>query len=273
MILSSDASAALGLALVQGLFDVLPVGGTGVRILLQRWLEWPPLSHEAEIATRLAIMVAIAACLWRELADVAVGLWNIVRRRRSPKARIAWHLIVACVPPVAAEMAMTRFDYVLPMTSAFLAWCLVAGGVMVWLADRIGMTVRRLEHLGIAGALFVGLLLAASVVPAAGRVALVLLGARLLSFERAAAARLALLLSLPILFGGTAEHVYAMVRAGESWSWLGAAMAGAAALVGAFIGIGMLLSWTAKRSLAPFALLRIAAGGAALILLNIPSLT
>ncbi|MCP6497894.1 undecaprenyl-diphosphatase, partial [Klebsiella pneumoniae] len=75
----------------------------------------------------------------------------------------------------------------------------------LWIADRLGVTVRRVEHLGWTGAMLIGLLQAAALLPGISRTAITIAAARLMGFERRDAARFSLLLAIPLL-GAHAGH-------------------------------------------------------------------
>jgi len=131
-------------------------------------------------------------------------------------------------------------------------------GLLLLLADRLGMTVRRLDHLSPVGAFAIGMLQALALVPGVARVGITITVARLLGYERTDSARLALLLSLPLLTWSAASLVWRLrgVLVVSPDLGIAAAVAAAAALVAAAAMVG----WVRRHSYAPFAVWRLLLG-------------
>jgi undecaprenyl-diphosphatase len=255
------------LALAQGLFDALPIGGAVHRWLLPRLLDWPEPSPAADFAVHLGILIVIAAYVWRDLFNIAIGIWHILRGRRSPRARQVWPLALALVPYLAAGVAVVIYAHgAIVLTPVQIGWSLLGFGLLLGLGDRLGMTVRRIEHLSYANALVIGLLLAVSFIPGAGRTAMVVTAARWLGYERPAAARLSLILSVPVLLAGLAKRGIELSQLSLPLIAPEPLVAGLAAMIGAGLGITVMMSWIRRRSFAPFALYRILAGAGLLLL-------
>jgi undecaprenyl-diphosphatase len=171
------------------------------------------------------------------------------------------------VPYAAAGVAVVVYAHgALVLTPVQIGWSLLGFGFLLWLGDRLGMTVRRIEHLSVGNALVVGLLLAASFVPGAGRTATVVTAARWLGYERPAAARLSLILSVPVLLAGLVRRSFELSQMSLPLIAPEPLIAGVAAMIGAGLGITFLMSWIQRRSFAPFALYRILAGAGLLML-------
>jgi undecaprenyl-diphosphatase len=79
-----------------------------------------------------------------------------------------------------------------------IAVVLAVMGVVIAYADRIGTTTRALEQITWRDALAVGLAQACALVPGVSRSGSTMSAARVLGYDRAAAARFAFLLSMPI---------------------------------------------------------------------------
>jgi len=69
----------------------------------------------------------------------------------------------------------------------------------MFFADRLSLTVKRIEHIGALTSLAVGVAQIAALLPGIGRVPAALIMARLFGMERTAAYHFVLLVSLPIL--------------------------------------------------------------------------
>ena len=86
-------------------------------------------------------------------------------------------------------------------------------GLAMGMADRLCMTVKRVEHLGLIDALILGAAQLLAFLPGIGRLAAGLLAARLLGFERPSAYRFLLLADAAILMaGGGTEGLKGLLR-------------------------------------------------------------
>jgi undecaprenyl-diphosphatase len=79
-----------------------------------------------------------------------------------------------------------------------IAVVLAVMGVVIAYADRIGKTERMLERITWRDALFIGLAQACALIPGVSRSGSTMSAGRVLGYDRAAAARFAFLLSMPI---------------------------------------------------------------------------
>ena len=249
------------LALIQGFFDVLPIGGEAHRLVLPQLLGWPEPGPALQFAVHAAVLLAIAAWVWRDLAAILLGFWHVLRGRRSPRRRLPLLLLLALLPGLAAAIAVGFYgrDWLQP-TPTRISAALLGFGLLLWAGDRLGMTVRRIEHLTVGHALIIGVLLATSLLPGAGRIAVVVTACRWLGYERAHAARLAFILSLPVMLAGLFVRSVPLWQTHETLLGREPALAGLMALAGAFLGITLLTGWIERHSFAPFALYRILAG-------------
>lgn len=248
-------------ALVTGIAEVLPLGAAAHLSLLPAMRGSPDQLAAVAAAADLGIVAGLAACFWRDLAAMAVGLWRLVKGRPDSGTRLLVHLLLGTLPVLLLDWAVAR---VAPhLDGRILTAVATTGfGLLLLGADRLGMTVRRLDHLTWVGALAIGTLQALALVPGVARVGVTVTAARLLGYERTEAARLALLLSMPLLAGSALSLLWRL--RGElvvsSDLSMAAAVAGGAALVAA---LGM-TAWVRRNTFTPFAVWRVLLGMAML---------
>ena len=80
-----------------------------------------------------------------------------------------------------------------------VAWTMIGFAIVLYVADKFGLTVRRLEHITVGHAIIIGLAQAVAFIPGTSRSGITMVAARLLGFERAEAARFSFLLSIPAI--------------------------------------------------------------------------
>jgi undecaprenyl-diphosphatase len=143
-----------------------------------------------------------------------------------------------------------------------IAWLSIAFGLLLYVGDRIGVTVRRLPHMGWGAALLIGCAQALALIPGIGRIGAVVTLARILGFERAETARFALLLTLPVLAAAIALTAVDATAAGDLTVSVTMIAAGTIAFGAGLIAIAWMMAWIEERTFALIAFYRIAAGAA-----------
>jgi len=147
-----------------------------------------------------------------------------------------------------------------------VAYTMIIFGVILWLADRVGITVRRVEHMNYGSALIIGLAQILALVPGTSRSGITMTAARFLGFERAAAARFSMLMSIPVIVAAGAVAGRELAQSGAPIVTGDAGLAAAIAFVTALISIAGLMNLLKRMSFTPFVIYRLILGAALLVL-------
>jgi undecaprenyl-diphosphatase len=238
---------ALGLGLVQGATELLPISSSAHLILVPWLADWQYLEENDDfnqtfdVALHLGTLVAVVAYFWSDLIALARAWWRSARRRRTtaPDERLAWFVVVATVPAavVGAVGSEAIPDHLgEPWQIAIL---LAVFGALLWIADR--RPARRDAHeLGVREAVVVGLAQTLALAPGVSRSGITITAGRFLGLGRDGAARVAFLLLVPITFGavvwqGLTDIVFGDAPPGSAGPFmvgvLAAAASGAVAIV------------------------------------------
>jgi undecaprenyl-diphosphatase len=265
-------------ALVQGITEFLPISSSGHLVVLPALAGWPDQGLVIDIAVHVGTLCAVGAYLWRDLLDMLASLGRLLRGRpqrrslaaggedagRSGGARMILLVIVGTVPVVlaGAGLHVLRPDGIRAIE--VVAWTTLGFGVVLYLADRLGMTLRRLEHLTVLHALVIGLAQALALVPGTSRAGITMTMARMLGYERADAARFSLLLAIPAILGAGTLAGWELYQAGDLQVGLDALLAALFAFGAALVAIAAMMHWLRRASFTPFVIYRLALGGALL---------
>ncbi len=263
---------AVVLGLVQGATEFLPVSSSG-HLILTRWLlGWelptPQLAKAYDVALHVGTLTGAVAYLRRDLAALARGALESVRRRelRTAHQRLPWMIAVACVPAALTGAALDDFVTDHLGEPWLVALMLVLFGLVLLVADR-ARTWRKADDFSWRDALLVGSAQALALQPGVSRAGATMSAARGLGFERDAAARLSFIMGIPIIAGAAVFEGVKVVSEGVDGDFLAAAGVGAATgAVTAWVAVWAVLSVVRRRSFAPFVVYRVAAGAAVLIL-------
>ena len=258
---------AILLGIAQGLTEFLPVSSSGHLQIIPWLADWndfegdDDLKKAFDVALHLGTLVGLVACLRREVwALVRDGIAAVVNRRESKMAegRLGWLLVLATVPAAAVGVGLRSVIDEGGDEIWLTAVMLGVFGILLWWADR-RQGQRHAEDIGVRDAVLLGLAQACSLQPGVSRSGVIITAGRLLGYDREAAARLAMLMSVPVIAGA---GVYLSIdiggwggippdaRAAFAWGTAASAVTGFAAVKG-------LLALVRTRSFGPFAVYRV----------------
>src|SRR4051812_492879 len=252
---------AVALGALHGPAELLPVSSSG-HVTLVPWLlrwEYPDLDAELRKAFEVAVHAGTAAALLLALrAEVGEAARSFDRRR-------AVLIAGSFLPPAVVGYTLERPIERRLGTPATIAAGLVAGSVLMVVADRRGSTARSREDAGWRDALALGVAQAAALIPGVSRNGATLAAARARGFGREDANALSRHVALPVIVGATLLKGVRLARRGLP---PGSARAFAAGISAAFVstlGSTWLIRQVERdRSPAPYAAYRIALAGVVL---------
>ena len=256
------------LALVQGITEFLPISSSGHLVLVPTLLAWPDQGLGIDVAVHVGTLGAVLLYFWRDTAALATGFWRTLKGngRRDPGARLLYLLAVASVPVFVAGVLIDAYLEPLLRNLEIIGWTMLGFGIVLWISDRIGLTVRRIEHLGLGDAILIGLAQALALIPGTSRAGITMSAARILGIERSEAARFSMLLSIPAIIGAGTLKGIDLYRAHDAVMLADSIMAAVMALLAALVAIGLLMAWLKRATFTPFVIYRILLGGGLLAL-------
>lgn len=250
----------LVLAIVQGITEFLPVSASGHLILVPQFYCWPPQTLVLEVAAQIGLLLALVAYFWRDLLNMGQGAYKVLRGKRDGRVRLIGLLLVAAIPVLAAGYAAEVYLADRLHSPLVIACALTGFGVLLYLADKIGLTVRRIEHLSWGSAFAIGVFQCLSVIPGASRVGVAITIGRIMGFERPDAVRFSFLLSIPVIAITGLYKGWLLFRAGEAPALQNAGLMVALSAIAGFLAIAFLMYWVRRASFTPFVLYRVALG-------------
>jgi undecaprenyl-diphosphatase len=199
---------AIVLGIVQGLTEFLPISSSGHLILVPDLLGWDDLSGDPALSKTFDValhMGTLLAALWyfrRDLAVYVAAAWRSVRTRSvaPTDARVGWLLLLTAVPGAitgalfASEIEEDLGDPIL------IGVMLIAFGTVLLLVDRLPGS-RFVADFRLKDAAIMGIAQAVALQPGVSRSGVTMTAGRWLRFDRAAAARISFLMSIPIIAG------------------------------------------------------------------------
>ena len=191
---------AIVLGIVQGLTEFLPISSTAHLRVVPAFLGWEDPGAAFTAVTQLGTMLAVVIYFRSDLARIA-RTW--LRSMREPRlrseldARLGWYLIVATVPISIFGFAFKDQIETGARNLYLIGAALIALGLVLLLAERVGTRTRDLEQVRLGDGVAVGVAQALALVPGVSRSGATITAGMFLGLKRETAARFSFLLSVP----------------------------------------------------------------------------
>lgn len=244
------------IGVIQGLTEFLPISSSAHLIVVPRLLGWqdPFLnSPEFDVMLHMGTLVALLLYFGRDLIVLARAWVASLRERRldgDPQRRLAWLLIVTVVPAaIIGALFEDFFDETFRDVLLAIPVLLVVGAGLLALAERVGRRERGLDRLRFPDALVIGVAQALALFPGISRSGVTIAAGLFMGLERAAAARFAFLMGVPITAGAGLVKIRA-IAAGDAGAFdpVVLAVGMLAAAVAALAAIHLLLRFLRNHS-------------------------
>ena len=265
---------ALVLGIVQGLAEFLPISSSG-HLELVRWATgWDDFDSETleqafDVAVHIGTLAGAIAYLWRDVLGLtAAGLGPLVRREPlDAEGRRAWYLVASAIP--AAITGVLLGDVLAVDRIWLIAVCLIVFGFVLLWADSLPSR-RDEETFTIRDALLMGGGQALALQPGVSRSGATISVARVLGFDRVSAARLAFLMSLPVIAGAGLYRGASVIADGFPSELVSGFLVGmVASAVTGWIAVWGTLKLVRTRTFLPFVIYRVILGTVVLIALAV----
>jgi undecaprenyl-diphosphatase len=205
------------LALIQGITEFLPISSSGHLILAPAVMGWKDQGFVTDMVTNVGTLLAVMIYFYRDVINILLGLLDIVQRRATANARLAFHIAVGTVPIVLFGLVMKAFGLdELIRNPLLVAINLIVFGILLWAADTYGLLTRTVRDMDWRGALIIGGAQAFALSPGTSRSGVTMTAARALGFIRPEAARFSFLLSIPANGAASALIIGDALSSGEA---------------------------------------------------------
>lgn len=254
------------LAVVQGITEFLPISSSGHLILIPALSGWPDQGLVTDVMVHVGSLFAIIVYFWRDVIKLFKGAWHLLRFNFSAEARLLLFIAVATVPAIVVGVVfkLTGFlDHIRGIE--IVAWNAIIFGVILYLADRLGLRMHKVEDMRFGPAMIIGFAQALALIPGTSRSGITITAARGLGFERAEAARFSFLLGIPAIAGAGLLTVVDLHKQGLSVP-PDALLAAGLTFFSAIAAIAFLMTVIRRMSFLPFVLYRLALGAFLLVL-------
>ena len=250
----------LVLAILQGVTEFLPVGSSGHLLMVPQLYCWGPQAPGLELAMLLGALLAVVVCFLGNLLGMMQGFFKVLQGKRDGRVHLIGLLLVAAIPYLVAAFLVEHYAGDALRSPLVIGNALVWFGLLLYGADKLGLTVRRIEHMTFGQALIIGLLQCFAVIPGAGGTGITMTIGRVLGYERPHAVRFAFLLSIPILAVIAGYKGWLLFEGGAAVDFAQAGLALRLSAAAGCLAIGFLSYWVRRSGFVPFVLYRVGFG-------------
>ncbi len=254
-------------AVIQGLTEFLPVSSSAHLILLPSLAGMQDQGPLIDVSVHVGTLGAVVLFFRSEVRLALIGTGRVLRGRLdSPEARLALGLAIATVPAVlfGALLVLTGLNDALRSVKV-IGWAMLVFGIVLYWADRTGGTDRTDADWTLKHAVIMGLWQAVALIPGTSRSGITITGARLLGYARTDAARLSMLMSIPVIAASGTLLALDAVGNADAAMFRDGAVAAALALVSALLALSLMMRLLRSISFTPYVIYRIALGVALLV--------
>jgi len=258
------------LSILQGLTEFLPVSSSGHLILFSIFTTFPDQGMALDIAVHVgsifAVMIYFRKTIWKVIKGTLKNFF--IPNFKDEGNKLFWLMVIGTFPVVVVGMLFRKYgiEFRGDDGSKIIGWTILVLGLLLFVADKIGWTIRKIEHLGIVDALLIGCAQCLALVPGTSRSGVTMTMARFLGMERSEAAKFSMLLSIPAIIGAATLVGYELYSEGQIAQLLQASDAVMYSFVASILAIGIMMWWLKKSTFLPFVIYRIVLG--TILLLN-----
>jgi undecaprenyl-diphosphatase len=257
------------LALVQGITEFLPISSSGHLILVPGLTGWPDQGLAIDVAAHLGTLAAVVIYFHRDVGRMLSGLGRLAGGRMDDGAKLALNILLATLPAIVIGLLVQHFLDDRLRSMHVVAWAMIGFGIVLYLADGFGITVRRIEHMSAKEAFAIGIAQTLAFVPGTSRSGITIVAARVFGFEREDAARFSFLLSVPAIAAASAYEGYRLATIGDPGMLADAALTAVLSAIAGLCAIAFMMKWLVSGNFTIFVVYRLLLGAALLYLIYV----
>lgn len=257
---SMVAFEAIGLGLVQGLTEFLPISSSGHLILARALFgieDSNALAFDAvlQLASIVAVLVYFFSDIWQLTQTALRKLGRLPVNVRDET--LLYALLIGTIPAVVLGLTLESLMETVFRSPLLVAGVLVAGSVLFMYAEWKYLNVPRTNDMSVKIGLTIGCFQALALIPGMSRSGATIVGGMLMGLTRQEAARFAFLLALPVITGAGLKKFLDLISSDEAVVWGSVLLGAGVAFVSALIAIHFMLTFVRKHTLWPFIWYRI----------------
>ncbi|MDD4557253.1 MAG: undecaprenyl-diphosphate phosphatase [Alphaproteobacteria bacterium] len=250
------------IAILQGITEFLPVSSSGHLILFSKFTSFPDQGIAMDIAVHVGSILAVMIYFSEEIYKMFIGLIKnyCLPNFKNMGNKLFYLICIATIPAVFAGIAFHEYGTEFVRNTKLIGWTILSFGIILYLADKFGMTIKKTDHLRVSDAIMIGIAQCFALIPGTSRSGITMTMGRILGLERREAAKFSMLLSIPTIFGAGVLVAYELWQAHNLSSVIYALDSITYSFLSSIIAIYIMMWWLKKSTFLPFVIYRICLG-------------
>jgi len=256
-----DLGHILGLGILQGLTEFLPISSSAHLILLPLLLGWEDQGLAFDVAVHVGTLLAVVVYFRADLKRLINGWLNsVLRQQHTQDSRLAWFVVLGTLPVGVAGLMLGEFIEMYLRSPIVIATTTIIFALLLWWADAKGARTRVQHQLTLKDVVIIGFYQVIALVPGTSRSGITMTAGLLLGLTREAAARFSFLLSIPLIFLAGCLKTAELVAGALPVDWFSIILGVVVSALSAFLCISVFLKLLEKMGMLPFVLYRLILG-------------
>lgn len=251
------------LSVLQGITEFLPVSSSGHLILFAKLTSFSDQGLALDVAVHVGSILAVMIYFSEDIWNIVKNLFKtyFIPNLSNPGARLFWLIVIGTLPIIVVGFLLENSGMEWLRSTRIIGWTIFGYGILLYIADKTGMTIRKIDHLTPIDALLIGCAQCLALIPGTSRSGITITMARFLGMERRDAAKFSMLLSIPAIIAAACLVAFEMYKTGNL-SDIVTAIDGITYSFGAsIIAIYVVMWWLKKSTFLPFVIYRVFLGG------------
>ncbi len=255
------------LSLLQGFTEFLPVSSSGHLILFSKFTHFPDQGLALDVAMHVGSIIAVMIFFSEEIWEIIKGLtknWFLPNFKDNGN-KLFWLILTSTVPALLVGYFLKEYGMEEFRSTKLIGWTILGFGILLFIADQIGMTIRKVNHLTLLDAGLIGLAQCLALIPGTSRSGITITMARFLGMERREAAKFSMLLSIPTIAAAGLLVGFELYKNHKVTDLITAFDGVLYSFIFSVIAIYVIMWWLKKSTFLPFVLYRVVFGSALLL--------
>lgn len=250
------------LSVLQGLTEFLPVSSSGHLILFSKFTSFPDQGIELDVAVHIGSIIAVVLYFSSDIWNIIKGVFKtrFIPTFKNYGAKLFWLMVVATIPAVIAGLILKNYGTEWLRDTRIIGWNIIGFSILLYIADKIGLTIRKTDHLTISDAFLIGVAQCLALIPGTSRSGITITMGRFLGLERREAAKFAMLISIPAITGAALLVGYEVYQTGNYTTMINCLDGITYSFIASLVSIYIMMWWLKESTFLPFVVYRILLG-------------
>ena len=159
------------LSILQGLTEFLPVSSSGHLILFSKFTTFPDQGLALDVAVHvgsiLAVMIYFSGTIWQVIKGMIKS--KFLPNMKDEGNRLFWLIFVATIPAVVIGLLLREYGMEELRSAKLIGWTITIFAILLYTADKLGITVRQIKHLTFLDAILIGFAQCMALIPGTSR--------------------------------------------------------------------------------------------------------